>query len=189
MNVTEYIDNIKEDCIDYIEENLGDYDDFDELYGDMQMSVTGNADGSYYCNAIKAEKALADVLFNDEVNQLCKDLGYANGIPMEKGPEACDVIVRVVLMDSYIYNWARELWDSKQEEKEELDKERIEKSLKTCPFCDGHAYLDALDSYYEDRWYVTHDSVDCPVDAIETPCFKTMQEAADAWNTRHGEEK
>ena len=66
MEKYNYYEAVTADIIDYInnEINFSDYTDRDELeqklYDELFVSdsVTGNASGSYYCNAWKAEEAL-----------------------------------------------------------------------------------------------------------------------------------
>ena len=79
--INETVNNIK----DYIDENIDyvkDYS-FDELYDELWVadSVTGNASGSYYCNAYKAEEALAG---NWELlAEALEDPSYAGLFPEE----------------------------------------------------------------------------------------------------------
>lgn len=98
MNKREYIEEITNCCIDFIDENFDYFDDFDDLFDEMQMQVTGNDNGSYYCNTIKAKEALEGVLFDESITELVRELGYEN-LPLDRGPEACDVIVRFVLLN------------------------------------------------------------------------------------------
>lgn len=121
LNKQDYLNEIEDECREYIEENLDYYTNFAQLYEDMQMTVTGNDCGSYYCNTLKAEKALEGVIWDDEVNDLCKGLGYENGIPMDQGAEAADVIVRYVLMDQLYSNLEEYFNDLKEDYEEDID--------------------------------------------------------------------
>ena len=98
-----YLEQVTADAKQAILENL-EYWNFDtrdellqiandELW--MDDSVTGNASGSYYCNAWKAEEALChnlDVLVKaieewDSVEELIK-----------RGAESCDVAIRCYML-------------------------------------------------------------------------------------------
>lgn len=114
MSTTErydYIEHMTEDVKDAIRERYtpdeirahldDDRDDFtQELNDDLWTddSVTGNASGSYYCNAWRAEDAIAhnwDLIadFIDEWD--CADI-------LRKGPEAIDVSIRCYLLGQAI---------------------------------------------------------------------------------------
>lgn len=66
MEKYDYLEQVTSDVKDYInwEIDTHDYEDREELADDLRDrlfsndSVTGNASGSYYCNAWKAEEAL-----------------------------------------------------------------------------------------------------------------------------------
>lgn len=109
MNKQQYIENLLADAKDWIDENAEYYDRFDDAYDEMQMVITGNDNGSYYCSTRRAEESLSGVMWDNDVIELCKDLGY-DGIPTEKGAEACDVIVRYVLCGD-IYGEAEDYFD------------------------------------------------------------------------------
>lgn len=78
--------------------NFDDREELEQVANDelwVDDSVTGNASGSYYCNAWKAEKAICNNLdllsaagtyFESDVNIL------------KQGAEACDVIIRCYLL-------------------------------------------------------------------------------------------
>ena len=111
MERYDYLENMTADVIDAIEERYtpdeirehldDDRDDFaQELTDDLWTddSVTGNASGSYYCNAWRAEEAIAhnwDLIadFIDEWD--CADI-------LRKGPEAIDVSIRCYLLGQAI---------------------------------------------------------------------------------------
>ena len=106
-----YNEVIKADVMDYIRynyspaelaEKLTDRDEFaEELNDELWIcdSVTGNASGSYFFNAYKAEEAIAHnwELLRDALSEF----GYADIDPLEKGAEWCDVTIRC-----YMLNWA-----------------------------------------------------------------------------------
>ena len=58
----DYFENVKEDVKEYIKENYDNLEDIDKdsLYDDLFIadSVTGNANGSYYCNEYRAQESL-----------------------------------------------------------------------------------------------------------------------------------
>ena len=94
--INETVNNIK----DYIDENIDyvkDYS-FDELYDELWTadSVTGNASGSYYCNAYKAEEALAGSW--ELLAEALENFGCENVNILEKGAEYCDVTIRCYLL-------------------------------------------------------------------------------------------
>ena len=62
-------------------------------------SVTGNASGSYYCNAWKAEEALAHNW--DLLADALEEFGCDTDI-LRQGPEACDVTIRCYLLPEAI---------------------------------------------------------------------------------------
>lgn len=99
-----YREHIMDDIRDYISDNVGleEYrgrrDDLEqELYDDLWTadSVTGNASGSYYCNAYKAEEALCHNwdLLADAIEEFGGDVDV-----LRQGPEACDVTIRCYLL-------------------------------------------------------------------------------------------
>lgn len=96
-----------------IRENLQDRDTWSEKLNDdlwIDDSVTGNASGSYYCNAWKAEEAIAhnlDVLAYALYEFECNDVRL-----LEKGAEWCDVTIRCYLLNGAI----REALDILEEE-------------------------------------------------------------------------
>ena len=78
-----YEEAMKSDILDYIAENIdrADYienrDGLEEKLNDdlwTEDSVTGNASGSYYCNAFKAREAVTADGF-DHIREACRDFG------------------------------------------------------------------------------------------------------------------
>lgn len=80
-----------------------DIDDLTERLNDdlwTEDSVTGNASGSYYCNAWRAAEALA---FNwDLLLEALEEFGQSDVNPIEKGEEWCDVTIRCYLLGEMI---------------------------------------------------------------------------------------
>lgn len=94
--INETVNNIK----DYIDENIDYVKDYsyDELYDELWTadSVTGNASGSYYCHAWKAEVALARSW--ELLKEALEEFGLENVNILEKGAEYCDVTIRCYLL-------------------------------------------------------------------------------------------
>lgn len=107
-----YLENIKEDVIDEIKynytkeeikENLEDREQFEQTLCDdlfVSDSVTGNASGSYYCNAYKASEALNGNW--DLLREALYEFGCEDVNPIEKGEEWCDVTIRCYLLSQAI---------------------------------------------------------------------------------------
>lgn len=124
-NTTNYIDYdymeaMKEDIKEYIknEVTLSDYSDRDKLEEHLNEtlwendSVTGNASGSYFCNAYKAEECLChnwDLLSEAMQEFCCEENAF------EKGAEWCDVTIRCYLLGQAI----AEVLDDMEDELEE----------------------------------------------------------------------
>ena len=89
MNFDDYCSEVYNDSMDVIRDSYKDYDNWEDLYDELFLCVTGNDNGSHYCNSAKAEEALEGVLWDSD---------YAaeyGSLPTDKGPEVCDVIVRI----------------------------------------------------------------------------------------------
>ncbi len=107
-----YLEAIKADALEYIRENytpeeiaerMEARDEWEqELNDDMWTadSVTGNASGSYYCNAWKAAEAIAHNW--DVLAEALQEFGCYDINPIEKGPEYCDVTIRCYLLGQAI---------------------------------------------------------------------------------------
>lgn len=129
-----YLDMIEDDVREWINDNV-DLDEYkgnrdaleeklnDELFN--EDSVTGNASGSYYCNAYKAEEDIANHW--DLLAEALEESGY-DDLPapkmLDKGPEFCDVIIRCYLVGEAIHNVLDELEeDGKFDEDEDEGEE------------------------------------------------------------------
>ena len=107
MEKYNYLEAVKEDVLNYIKENVSfeDFEDRDELEEHLndvlwtEDSVTGNASGSYYCNAWKAADALAHNW--DLLEEAWEEFG-GDVNPIEKGEEWCDVTIRCYLLPDAI---------------------------------------------------------------------------------------
>lgn len=107
MERYDYEDAVREDVLDYIrnnydiqelKENLEDKDEFyQNLYDDLFVSdsVTGNASGSYYCNAWKAEESLCHNM--DLLADALEEFGGELDV-LRDGAEACDVTIRCYML-------------------------------------------------------------------------------------------
>lgn len=102
-----YLEQVTSDAKEAILENMSewDFDDRDELeqVANDELwtddSVTGNASGSYYCNAWKAEEAICHNwdLLEEAINEFGGDTDI-----LKQGAEACDVTIRCYLLGQAI---------------------------------------------------------------------------------------
>lgn len=120
---SEYQEEVKSDAMDAIKENLEYNDSWDEMYDSLFMddSVTGNASGSYYFNRYKAAEAVSGIIFDSDVVDEFKALGY-DGIPTEEGAEAVDVIARCICLE-LVAGELEEYYDSLTEQDEDEDED------------------------------------------------------------------
>ena len=105
----DYLEQVTSDAKKAILENMEywDFNDRDELervaYDEFLTddSVTGNASGSYYCNAWKAEEALCHNwdLLADAIEEFDGDTDI-----LRQGAEACDVTIRCYLLGQAVSN-------------------------------------------------------------------------------------
>lgn len=106
-----YLNMIEDDVREWINESI-DLDEYkgnrdgleeelnDELFN--EDSITGNASGSYYCNADKAEEDLEHCW--DLLTEALEEFGYdMTAVEMlDKGAEWCDVTIRCYLVGEAI---------------------------------------------------------------------------------------
>lgn len=107
MERYDYEEEVLNDVIEYIrdhydinelKENLEDKDEFyQDLYDDLFVSdsVTGNASGSYYCNAWKAEESICHNM--DLLVDALEEFGGELDV-LRNGAEACDVTIRCYML-------------------------------------------------------------------------------------------
>lgn len=124
-----YLENVKEDVkeaiFDYytkeeIKERLEDREEFEQKLNDYLWdndSVTGNASGSYYCNAYKAGEALNGNW--DLLREALYEFGCEDVNPIEKGEEWCDVTIRCYLLGQAISLALDELEEELEEDNEQ----------------------------------------------------------------------
>lgn len=131
MERYDYRMQVTEDICDWIKQNLEevteqaqtmDRDDLtdwmrDELWA--EDSVTGNASGSYFCNAWRAEEAICHNfdLLQDALDEFGCDLNSLTGA------EGADVTIRCYLLGECIsqalYEMEEEIWTEEEETEEE----------------------------------------------------------------------
>lgn len=116
----DYRKHVTADIHDYIMERTpeelvrrygADLDDIREGLNEelwIADSVTGNGSGSYYCNAWKAEDALAHNwdLLADALDEFGGDTDV-----LRQGPEACDVTIRCYLLGECLEEVLEDLED------------------------------------------------------------------------------
>lgn len=124
-----YRENIMDDIRDYIADNVdldeykGRRDDLEqELNDDLWTadSVTGNASGSYYYNAWKAEEALYHNwdLLADAIAEFGGDTDI-----LRRGPEVCDVTIRCYLLGECLAEVLDEMEDNGDFDEDEDDED------------------------------------------------------------------
>lgn len=107
MKTYNYLENVKEDVRNYIEENKivvtsSNREEVEQELNDtlfVNDSVTGNASGSYTISTWLAEENLCHnfELLTKALTEFGCDLSY-----LEKGAEACDVTIRCYLLGQAI---------------------------------------------------------------------------------------
>lgn len=103
-----YLEAVTEDVRNYIDNEitLTDYADREELEEHLNDTlfiedcVTGNASGSYTCNAWQAEEYLAHNW--DILAEALEEFGETDINVIEKGAEWCDVTIRCYLLGQTI---------------------------------------------------------------------------------------
>lgn len=104
-----YLEAVTADVLDYIKDEInlaewkGNRDGLEEKLNDDLWtvdSVTGNASGSYYCNAWRAEEALAHN--RDVLEEALAEFGQDGVNVIEKGAEWADVTIRCYLLGQAI---------------------------------------------------------------------------------------
>lgn len=94
MDFSEYKYYVQMDMLEYIEENLQSFtDDKYRAIDDMRMVVTGNDNGSYYCNAYKARNAVPPAMYeiSDELENYYGSMTFAEAV---KDAEYLDLLIR-----------------------------------------------------------------------------------------------
>lgn len=99
-----------------------DLEDYGEKLNDalwVDDSVTGNASGSFFCNAYKAEEALVGNW--DLAVEALKEFGYNNKNVLEKGAEWVDCVVRCYVLSQCIAEYVEDNEDDLTERIERLN--------------------------------------------------------------------
>lgn len=116
-DIRNYIDENKDEILEAVNyeagEDIANYtDEIAEYLNDILWltdGVTGNASGSYWFNAWKAEEALCHNL--DELEEACNEFGCDMGEIIKQGAETADVTIRCYLLGRAIsevleeYKW------------------------------------------------------------------------------------
>lgn len=127
-----YLDMIEDDVREWINDNV-DLDDYkgnrdgleeklnDELFN--EDSVTGNASGSYYCNAYKAEEDITHHwdLLAEALEEFGSNISATE--MLDKGAEWCDVTIRCYLVGKAIRNVLDELEEDGKFDEDEDEEE------------------------------------------------------------------
>lgn len=108
MERYDYLEVVTNDAKQAILENLenwnfSDREELEEIANDnlwTDDSVTGNASGSYTCNAWEAEENLCHNM--DELEEACNEFGQDIGEAVKQGVEYCDVTIRCYLLSQAI---------------------------------------------------------------------------------------
>lgn len=123
----DYRQAILDDVRNYIEEEVnltewrGRSDDLEEYLNDTlwcEDSVTGNASGSYWFNAWKAEECICHNL--DLLEEALFEFGYPGDYVQEHGAEAADITIRCYLLGECIAEVLEE-YEGDLEEVEDLN--------------------------------------------------------------------
>ena len=112
--IYDYREAMRDDIKEAFENGEYDLSDgYEKIYEDMWIddSITGNASGSYYCNAWKAEEALNHNW--DLLSEALSEFGCEVDV-LEKGAEYCDVTIRCYLLGEIL----QEVIDELEEEAE-----------------------------------------------------------------------
>jgi len=126
----DYREAVKDDVRNYIAENLtieaykGQRDELEEMLNNdlwVDDGVTGNASGSYYCNAWKAEESLCHNL--DLLAEALEEFGCDASYLLKEGAEAADVTIRCYLLSSAISEVLDEYEDELSEDEEDEEDE------------------------------------------------------------------
>ena len=121
-----YLEAVTDDVREYIRDEVdlaewkGDRDGLEEKLNDdlwTDDSVTGNASGSYYCNAWRAEEALSHNW--DLLAEALREFGQDGTDVLEQGAEAMDVTIRCYLLGQAIAEALDELEEELAEDEEE----------------------------------------------------------------------
>lgn len=114
----DYEEALKNDILEYINENnvkVEDYEELDEMYNDLyddlwvEDSVTGNASGSYTFNTYQAEENLCHNL--DLLGEALTEFGCDADYLSKNGAESADVTIRCYLPGGCLMEVLEEMWE------------------------------------------------------------------------------
>ena len=128
MERYDYRQAVMDDIKQYIEDHdvkvtTGNREELEqELYDEMFVSdsVTGNASGSYYCNAWKAEEAICHNL--DLLGEALEEFG-GDMDALKSGAESCNVTIRCYLLGQVLGEVLNELEEDDEDEDSDEDEE------------------------------------------------------------------
>lgn len=121
-----YLEDVKNDIMEYLENDAPEIDKDDLFYNRSELeeklheelwindSVTGNASGSYTFNTLKAEENLCHNF--DLLEEACECFGCDVGEAFKKGAEYCDVTIRCYLLGCAISQVLDDLEDKFESE-------------------------------------------------------------------------
>lgn len=133
MEKYNYFEAVKEDVLQYINDHeikvtASNREEVEQDLNDklfIEDSVTGNASGSYFCNAWKAEEALCHNM--DLLAEAHEEFGGLSADILSSA-ESCDVTIRCYLLGSAI----SEALDEVEEEDPEEEEEEEERESSPC---------------------------------------------------------
>ena len=99
MTLQDYRDQVRSDAERVMREEIEYWDTFDECMDSLIVDdgVTGNGSGSYTFSTWQAEQNVAGIIWDEDFHEMLSELGY-EGVPVDKGPEALDVIARCLVL-------------------------------------------------------------------------------------------
>lgn len=98
-----YIESVADDVYealpDYVDPKAYDdydafYEECDQYYGDLELSCTGNDNGSYFCNSRRAAAFIGEAVWDYDLVLEMRDL-YGDHLPDD--PESWDVVARLAM--------------------------------------------------------------------------------------------
>lgn len=111
------IDDLKEWVAEGNTEGIKDIDELREVLSDPSMtdSITGNASGSYYCNAYKAQENIdkTHLIWDEDFIDALADLGCEVSDLLRRGAETVDVYARCIVLENLSDEELEEIWKAK----------------------------------------------------------------------------
>ena len=99
MNFTAYCNEVWSDACDWFDENHSYYDDVDAAIDECRLTVTGNDNGSYYCDSARAKKEASEVE-DDIMDEIVRYYGgeFVASLALHDW-EGMDVVIRDYAFD------------------------------------------------------------------------------------------